>query len=199
MDENTPTTRHRRSNEIGDLMTALATAQGELNNVEKTQEGYGYKYADIGQVLTLVRPVLSRHGVAVMQMPAPGSEGCVALETLLAKGEQWISVESEIPVEGKKGLSAPQCIGSSITYLRRYALTAVLGIAQEDDDAAPASGNNKAITADQAAEINRLINETGADTAKMLKWVGADAVENIKAADYNRVTAALNKKLKEAA
>lgn len=127
-----------RSEEINELAAALAKAQGEIQNVAKDKEGYGYKYADLAAVLDIARPVLSKHGIALIQT-AGYADQCVSVTTMLAhQSGQWVSATITMPLQTGKGLSHAQAIGSVITYARRYLLAAMVGIAQEDNDAAAA-------------------------------------------------------------
>jgi hypothetical protein len=127
----------RQSESIGSLAKALAAAQGEIGNAGRNAKNPHFKstYADLAEIINTVRPVLARHGLAVAQFPGY-ADGLVTVETILthASGE-WLSGTSAAPATK----SDPQGVGSAITYLRRYSLAAVCGIAQEDDDANAAS------------------------------------------------------------
>lgn len=126
-----------KSESIAALAAALATAQGEVENASKNAKNPHFKnnYADLAEILNTVRPVFSRHGLSLVQMPSFG-DGICHVETLLthASGE-WISNTASAPV----GKLDAQGVGSAITYLRRYSLAAFCGIAQEDDDGNAAS------------------------------------------------------------
>ena len=119
------------------LFGALASAQGEMENASKNSENQHFrsKYADLAEVLNTVRPVLSRHGLSVTQFPSYG-DGIVHVETIIAhKSGEWMSEKCSAPAQKQD----PQGVGSAISYLRRYSLAAVCGIAQEDDDGHAAS------------------------------------------------------------
>ena len=115
------------------LYAALAAAQSELKNPEKSREAdtgkYKYKYADIGDVLETVLPVLSKHGLSVMQ-PTRIAENAIILVTRVAHKDGG-SIESEYPVCSLNGNH--QAMGAAMTYARRYALTSLVGIAAVDD------------------------------------------------------------------
>lgn len=140
---------HRRSRKIGKLAIALAAAQGEFvtvqrgntAKVESEKANYSYKYAELSDYMDVARGPLSRHGLAVMQPPIYDANGCVVVETLLVHGEseQWLANELYLMPKDAK----PQSIGSAITYARRYAYTAILGMIaeKEDDDGNEAQGN----------------------------------------------------------
>ena len=124
------------SEQINELAAALANAQGELANVAKDKSGYGYKYADLAAVLDQARPVLSKHGLAIVQSASNADEQVSVTTTLMHQSGQWMRDTITMPVQVGKGMSHAQAVGSVITYARRYSLAAFVGIAQEDNDAA---------------------------------------------------------------
>lgn len=124
----------QRSIKWGDLMTALAKAQGEIEGAKKDSEAIitgqtKRKYADLASVWTAIRGPLTKNGLAIMQWPRVVANG-VEIETIVAHGEQFISDVLWMPCAQMNA----QGIGSAITYGRRYALMAVAGVAPEDDD-----------------------------------------------------------------
>lgn len=120
------------SETINELSAALAKAQGEINNPTKGSVNPHLKsrYADLAEVLSVVRPAFSANGLAVSQHPSV--EGAlVTVESLLTHSSgQWLLSSVSAPANKADA----QGIGSSITYCRRYALAAIAGVAQEDDD-----------------------------------------------------------------
>jgi hypothetical protein len=157
------------SENMTELGVALSKFQGEVNNVSKDKSGYGYKYADLAQILDVVRPLLSKHGLSVIQMPGKSESGVTVSTMILHSSGQWIKSETQLPMETAAKMSAAQAAGSVITYARRYALAAALGIAQEDDDAAkPESGYavaNKVVAASQASTKKAAPASTPANNA----------------------------------
>jgi hypothetical protein len=143
------------SESLAEIGVALSKFQGEVNNVSKDKAGYGYKYADLAQILDVVRPLLAKHGLSVIQMPGKSDSGVTVSTMVLHTSGQWIKSETELPMDSAAKMSAAQAAGSVITYARRYALAAALGIAQEDDDARkPENGYaaaNKVVAASQAS------------------------------------------------
>lgn len=123
---------HRCSADLGELFAALAKAQGEFAGVQRdaTNPHFKSSYATLGAVIDATRDARAKNGLAVIQMP--GNYGVsVAVTTLLGHTSgQWI--ESTVYVAPGK-FDAPG-VGSVISYLRRYAMMAVFGIAPEDDD-----------------------------------------------------------------
>jgi ERF superfamily len=133
---------HRSSETIGAIATALAKAQIELSNPEKTLTGMipvrggerSFRYASLASGLDLVRKCLGQHEIALIQTTAV-DQGQITLTTLLvhASGE-WVS--SIWPVCAAAEPSA-HLKGTALTYARRYALFTLVGIAGEDDLDAP--------------------------------------------------------------
>ena len=125
-----------RSDSIAGLAEAMSKFQGEVTNAFKSSSGHGYNYADLGSILDSVRPILSANGLSVVQMPSPAEAGHVGVVTCLQhKTGEWIECDYSMPIPDNKRNSAAQNVGSAITYARRYALAAALGVAQTDDDA----------------------------------------------------------------
>ena len=138
----------RSSESIASLAAALAKAQTELVNPEKTlvgtirAEGDGlveraFRYASLASGLDIVRKVLGQHDIAVMQTSAiDHAAGMVNLTTVLAHSSgEWIS--SDWPVCAISDTAIPHRMGAALTYARRYALFTLVGIAGEDDLDAP--------------------------------------------------------------
>ena len=139
---------HRSSETIGAIAAALAKAQGELSNPEKSliatirspfpREGdRTFRYASLASGLDIVRKSLGQHEIATVQTTAIDQEsGQIRLTTLLAHASgEWIS--SDWPVCPISETAAPHRMGAALTYARRYALFALVGIAGEDDLDAP--------------------------------------------------------------
>src|SRR5213592_2929314 len=142
---------HRSSESIGTIAAALAKAQAELTNPEKSlvatirspfpREGERtFRYAPLSSGLDIVRKSLGRHEIAAVQTTAiDGEAGLVRLTTVLAHASgEWIS--SEWPVCPVSETTTPHRMGAALTYARRYALFTLVGIAGEDDLDAPAAG-----------------------------------------------------------
>lgn len=130
-----------RSESIAELVSALAKAQGEYTAALKESQNPAFrsKYADLGSIVSAIRPALSKHGIAIVQDTTSDLERTVAsVTTSLHCGEQWISTTAEAPAVGRQGNFDAQTLGTAWTYLRRYTLQSLAGIAAEDDDDANA-------------------------------------------------------------
>ena len=138
----------RFSGSIGSLAAALAKAQGELTNPEKSlvgtipANGPGgaermFRYASLSSGLDIVRKILGQHEIATVQTTAiDQAAGIVNLTTVLAHASgEWIA--SDWPVCALSETATPHRMGAALTYARRYALFSLVGIAGEDDLDAP--------------------------------------------------------------
>lgn len=134
----------KMSDKTNDLFTAFAKFQGELENASKDKKGHGYMYADLAACINSAKTHLASNGLAVTQMLGANDEGKQTMITMLTHSSgQWISSEFvmvDAVLQGGSGKNPAQVLGSAITYQRRYAYAAMIGLAQEDDDAASVSG-----------------------------------------------------------
>src|SRR6187455_2989849 len=155
----------RCSETIGAIASALAKAQAELENPQKTltatihspfpREGSRtFRYASLASGLDIVRKTLSQHEIATVQTTAIDSEaGLIRLSTVLAHSSgEWLS--SDWPVCPVAETAAPHRMGAALTYARRYALFTLVGIAGEDDLDAPDLGAPIDTGAGPASETN---------------------------------------------
>ena len=122
------------------LGPALVAAQGELRDAAKTSDNphFKSKYADLAEVLQTARPVLSKHGLALIQTPGVFHDGKVQVTTMLLHGAsgEYVRDTADIPVSKPDA----QGVGGAITYGRRYGGAAIIGMAQDDDDGESAVG-----------------------------------------------------------
>src|SRR5205085_407299 len=150
----------RSSETIGAIAGALAKAQIELQNPEKSltatirshfprEDDRSFRYASLSSGLDLVRKSLGRHEIATVQTTSiDDAAGLIRLTTTLAHSSgEWLS--SDWPVCPITDTAAPHRMGAALTYARRYALFALVGIAGEDDLDAPdldaAPGRSEAV------------------------------------------------------
>lgn len=126
------------SAEIGELASALASAQAELSPAAKNAQNPHLKnrYADIAAVYEAIRETLPKHGLSVSQIIMPHESKARVRTLLMHKSGQWLASECLMPLDRNGG---PQGMGSAITYARRYSLSAIVGVVSEDDDDAEAA------------------------------------------------------------
>jgi len=154
----------KTSEQIDELAAALAAAQGMMENavMNRVNPHFKSKYADLAAVLSAARKPLSANGLAIVQTIGDG----VLHTRLLHTSGQWIASEHPLPMAGR-----PQEIGSALTYARRYSLSALIGIAaDEDDDATGAEKAHKAanngkpagkLSDAQAFELSEALDDVG--------------------------------------
>lgn len=132
-----------KSEQVNELAAALAKAQGQLEGAKKSSSNpfFKSKYADLAECWNTCREALTANEISVIQMPEEINEnGRLNITTMLAHSSgQYISSTLTMTVTKLD----PQAIGSAITYGRRYALAAMVGLAQEDDDGEKAMERSK--------------------------------------------------------
>ena len=145
-----------QSESIANLTLALATVQGKMSHAVKDSANpfFKSKYADLESVWGACRDLLSANGLAVMQFPGLYSEldKSMSLTTIIShKSGEYISQEMSVPcgMLGRDGVLKldAQAAGSALTYMRRYALAAVVGVVQADDDGNAASSPKPVVKA----------------------------------------------------
>lgn len=171
------------SETINELATALAKAQSEITGALKDSANPFFKsrYADLASCWDACRAPLSKNGLSVVQ-GLDVSEGHLYLKTRLMHATgQWI--DSTTPVTPKD--ETPQAMGSALTYARRYALTAMVGVAQVDDDGNAASarvnGHTNEIHSPKGDMGKEIPNDQARATATAMRGIlELDADEPIK-------------------
>lgn len=180
------------------LAQALANFHGEVGKILKLSDAQYGKYADLATVLGAVAPVLSKHGLAVTQTFMPfefGASTCLLRTTLMHSSGESVNSDLLMPsTDGQR--NALHAFGAATTYLRRYALLALLNLAAEDDDGQSFGQEQseeikpvaKAVTGTQpkphkrtvsgGASVTpaRLTDEAKADVIEAVKAVGTDAI-----------------------
>jgi hypothetical protein len=135
-----------QSESIASLAKALSIVQGKMTYAVKDSANpfFKSKYADLESVWDACRSLLAENGLCVMQFPGEFIDGCMSLTTILAHSSgEWIKQTMEVPVTKPDAQGA----GSAITYMRRYALAAVVGVVQADDDGNAASSPKPVVKA----------------------------------------------------
>jgi len=136
------------SEQINELVTALAKAQAEMQNApyNQTNPAFKSKYADLASIRDATIPSLTKHGLSLFQMTKLNGEGMSLVTRLAHSSGQWIESTYPLPIADR-----PHVMGSAITYARRYSWAAICGIAAEADDdgneAQEGSKNGKSLPA----------------------------------------------------
>lgn len=210
---------------VAALAEALASAQDEMENATKDSVNphFKSKYADLAACREATKPIY-KHGLSIVQQVISRPDAIGLRTVLLHKSGEWMASVMFVAPE-KNG---PQAAGSVITYLRRYMLCAMLGIAQEDDDAnagsmrpagtpppraqtssapapaaAPAAQAPDLPTADQMSTIEKLYGQLGmskpAARAELQAVTGKESPFKMNRGDADKLIGHLKAKLGEGA
>lgn len=125
--------RYIHSESITNLAMALLKAQSKFDKAKINAKGYGYSYANLESVIDACRPALISNELALIQLPTNDGEKIVLTTLLIHSSGEFISSEMSERADGGK-MTAIQQKGSIITYLRRYSMSAMLGISTGDDN-----------------------------------------------------------------
>lgn len=125
-----------KSDTIGKLAGALAKAQAAMEPAKKDAKGNFGKFADLGEVIDVIRKVSTANGLSFSQFPVGDSAGIGVATILMHESGEWLSDTIYLPSSEDMGKrNGAQIAGGNITYLRRYALASVFGVyADEDTD-----------------------------------------------------------------
>jgi len=151
------------------LYKSLAAFQQECPVIHKATKGYGYSYSDLPTIFNIINPLLKKHNLGFTQL-IQGQ----AIQTVLFSTETGETMESltDIPSNvNLKGMNEFQVLGSAVTYIRRYALSSMLGIVTDKDT--DASGEQKPNLPSKPkitdANLDKYLNALAAGTTKMDK------------------------------
>ena len=120
----------------------LLAVQAEIGGIKKSAENpfFNSMYFDINALLDVVKPVMQKHGLLILQPLMTSSAGVGGVSTIIMDPESGERIQSDMPLPP---ITDPQKVGSAITYFRRYSLQSMLGLQAEDDDSNLASGKTK--------------------------------------------------------
>ena len=197
--------RHEKNEARRAYHQAVARFRNESISIEKTKRvNYtnrdgtvtDYKHADLGVVVEKVSPVLAKHGLSFhwTYPPRQGDEifvNCVLTHEYGHSEE--VSLSAPIDTSGKK--NPIQSRQSTVSYLERYTLLGILGLAAKDDDGAGAGDpEDERITEEQVKVLRELIDETDSDEQTFVEWLGYTDIALIWAGDYQRAHLSLKNK-----
>lgn len=152
----------QKSNTTAALFKALAGAQGEMPAVKMDAQNpfLKNKYATLGAVIETAKPVLAKHGLAVVQSPVSDGDKIGVTTVITHASGEFIEETVYIPTTESKGLSSAQNAGVVISYLRRYSLQAMLNMyADEDTDAHKPEAKHEPTEAERKANATKAFAE----------------------------------------
>lgn len=184
-----------KSESIGKISLALSKAQAEMPVVKMNAQNpfLKNKYADLGAVIETSRPVLAKHELAVTQFPVCDGDKIGVTTCLTHSSGEWIEDTIFINSTDSKGLSVAQSAGVVISYLRRYAWAAVLGMyADEDTDGHGNSEPTKSVKSPQSSDKGKVDQHKPNEVITDADWEGFERVRgqalsmNVKLPEYDR-------------
>ena len=152
------------------IYKSLADFQQEVPVIHKDTEGYGYSYADLPAIFEIINPLLKKNGLGFTQL-MQGQQ----IQTIVFHVESGETIESFTDIPQNVSLAKMnefQVLGSAITYLRRYALSSILGIVTDKDTDASGeqSTKNKATTPSTTEKELPWLNVTDKDKNFTREW-----------------------------
>lgn len=153
-----------------EIYKQLAAFQQECPIIHKGTSGYGYSYADLPTIFGVINPLLKKHNLGFSQLV--NTEGVKTIVfTINTEEPQQIESTTPIPQDVQlKGMNDFQVLGSAITYIRRYALSSILGIVTDKDTDAGGEQTKKATPKKQEAE-KPWLNEGSAEFTKAKDYI----------------------------
>jgi hypothetical protein len=199
-----------QSPDIGKLAEALAKAQSQMKGASKDSSNpfFKSKYADLSSVWNACREPLGYNGLAVIQT-TDEKDGVIELITSLVHSSGQF-IRGRLPLKPVK--NDPQGVGSAISYARRYGLSSIVGVIQEDDDGEHAMDRNsrpnankngnyptKTINQHQVQQITDFVIQLGGNHNDFIQWLRRDnpkvsSYSDLPASYFNVAMEALNKK-----
>lgn len=155
-------------------------------------------YARWEDINDAIRPILAAHGFALSFRT--GQEGGQMVVTGVLSHREGHSEQTtmHLPLDGSGSKNAVQAVGSSLSYGKRYTALALLNITSRGEDDDGRAAGTLFVDDGQARQIDKLIVDVGANREAFLNYMGAAAVEQIKAKDFRKAVAALNAKRSQA-
>lgn len=185
---------------------AIAAAKAEFPSIRKnrtvdftTAKGRThYRHEDMAEIARTVDPILSKYGLSYRYRTE--QDGRVVTVTCILSHKDGYSEETTLSsaADESGNKNHIQAVGSAATYLQRYTLKMALGLAASEDDDGRRADAVKLIDADQFQVLQGLIEEASADVPKLLKFLGADTLEEMTVTQFSTAVSALRKKAKQA-
>lgn len=134
----------RTSQELKNIYTAIIKARPEIAPIARTKSARNYKYATLDSVIELLSLVLPKHGLGWIQTLSTEDGHPILVTRMIHESGEWIEDAMALPqTKLNGGANESQEIGASITYFKRYALSAIFGIATDDDTDGAAEVNER--------------------------------------------------------
>lgn len=166
------------------FVRAMSAFRSEVQTIEKNAKAHNSTYATLDNITSQINPLLAKNNLSFCWSTEQTDKITVHCDVTHSDGHSQRTTLSAMPdTSGQK--NAIQAVGSTVTYLQRYTLNAALGLATGVvDDDGKAAGGYPRITAEQAAEIKQLLEDTDSDVAKFLRLHTTPSVDAMHAVQY---------------
>lgn len=178
---------------------AFAEMQSEMPEI--TQHGeikvsgqVRSKYAKFEDINEAVKPVLQKHGFAITFKTHTEKDSVTVTGILMHRDGHRESTDMMLEADTSGSKNGVQSIGSSVSYAKRYVLSALLNITTRGEDDNGARGKTEYITEEQVIELKRLATETKSSIPKLCKYYKIDKIENLPASLYESTVTAFKKR-----
>lgn len=182
---------------------AISAAKSEIPPIFKNREvdftsqkgRTNYRYEDMAEIAKTVDPILTKYGLSY-RFRTSQDGGAVSVTCIVSHRDGYGEETTLSAAPDNSGNKNPiQAVGSTVTFLQRYTLKSALGLAAAADDDARRASGAKTINADQFVTLQGLIEQSQADEAGLLKFIGADSLEELTVRQFDTAVSALRKKI----
>jgi hypothetical protein len=161
---------------------------------QKTGGKTSYSHATLGNVTSKINAALSVHGLSAGWTTEQKEKAIIVTCKITHEMGHSESTSLTAYPDDSGNKNSIQAIGSTITYLERYTILALTGLATHDQDDDAENAEVKYLTEEQRSRLVDAIADTGVDSVEFLKWLGYESIEAIEEKDYNRAIAGLKQK-----
>lgn len=174
-------------------VAAVSSFREECPVIDRTKKAHNSKYAGLAETLEQIKPLLAKHGLSHSWRTDQADHG-VSVTCCLTHimGHQETTTLNAAP-DNSGSKNSIQAIGSTVSYLQRYTLFAILGLASKDQDD-DGKGIIERISDEEAETLTGLAHEVEADLDKFCNYMGVSCVREITTRDFGKAMNALNKK-----
>jgi hypothetical protein len=174
---------------------AVAAAKAEIPVIIKNASGHNNKrYANFAAIAKTIDPVIGNHGLSYRFRTAQTDKAISVTCILSHKSGHFEETTLSGPADASGSKNAIQAIGSTLTYLQRYSLVQMLGLAASEDDDGNGAGRGETITDDQLMKLEMIMQEVGANFEAFCKLLKVESLDKLPSRQFDSALALLNLK-----
>lgn len=151
---------------------------------KRTGSSYSYTFAPLDEIVRTIAPHLIRHGLSYRWDTVVDGKSIRVVCTVSHVNGHSESSSVTLPIENESAMSDQQKVGAAMTFGQRRSLTAALGLVTTDNEA-PAGDDPTPVSTEQADQLDDMLDATGVDRVKFLRWIGCERVHLIPAARFD--------------